>query len=73
MKPFKSSKFSHVTDNWELTVKLFTVKWRKDNAKATSSFRYILRLLKKVVKNSPGMGVDIIQELVNKGKSHVTF
>ena len=41
MRHFRSSNFRHVTDNWELTVKIFTLKWRKDNERATSSFRYI--------------------------------
>ena len=27
---FRSSNFRHVTDNWELTVKIFTLKWEKD-------------------------------------------
>ena len=28
---------AHVTDNWELTVKIFTLKWGKDKERAKSS------------------------------------
>ena len=54
-----------------ITVKIFTVKWGKDNEKATSSFRYISEAIKKVLKNSPCMCVYVIQESVNK-KERVT-
>ena len=40
MRHFGSSNSRHVTDNWELTVKIFTLKWGKDNERATGSFRY---------------------------------
>ena len=70
---FRSSNFRHVTDNWELTVKIFTLKWGKDNERATSSFRYISEAIKKVLINSPCMCVYVIQESVIKGnrKGHV--
>ena len=57
---FRSSNFRHVTDNWELTVKIFTLKWGKDNERATSSFRYISEAIKKVLINSPCMCVYVI-------------
>ena len=38
MRHFRSSYFLHVTDNWQLTVKTFTVKWGKDIERAASSF-----------------------------------
>ena len=53
MRHFRSSNFRHVTDNWGLTVKIFTLKWGKDNERATSSFRYISEAIKKVLKNLP--------------------
>ena len=46
---FRSSNFRHVTDDWELTVKIFTLKWGKDNETATSSYRYISEAIKKVI------------------------
>ena len=52
---FRSSNFRHVTDNWELTIKIFTLKWGKDNKRATSSFTYISEAIKKVLINSPCM------------------
>ena len=57
---FRSSNFRHVTDNWVLTVKIFTLKWGKDNERATSSFRYIVEAIKKVLINSPCMCVYVI-------------
>ena len=68
MRHFRSSNVSHETSNWELTVKIFTLKWGKDNKRATSSFRYVSEAIKKVVKNSPFMCVYVKQESVNKGK-----
>ena len=65
---FRSSNFRHVTDNWELTVKIFTLKWGKDNERATSSFRYILEAIRRVLINSPCMCVYVVQESVNKAK-----
>ena len=56
----RSSNFRHVTDNWELRVKIFTLKWGKDNERATSSFRYISEAIKKVLINSPCMCVYVI-------------
>ena len=41
-------------------VKIFTLKWGKDNEQATSSFRYISEDTKKVLKNSPCMCVNVI-------------
>ena len=41
-------------------VKIFTLKWGKDNERTTSSFRYISEAIKKVVKNSPCMRVNVI-------------
>ena len=63
-----TSNLRHVTSNWELTVKIFTLKWGKDNERATSSFRYVSEAIKKVLKNSPFMCVYVKQESVNKGK-----
>ena len=42
-----SSDFRHVTYNWELKVKIFTLKWEKDNERATSSFMDISEAIKK--------------------------
>ena len=56
----RSSSYRHVTDNWELTVKIFTLKWGKDNERATSSFRYISEAIEKVLINSPCMCVYVI-------------
>ena len=56
MRHFTSSNFRYVTDNWELTVKAFTVKWGKENERATSYFRYISEAIKTVLKNSPYIG-----------------
>ena len=71
---FRSSNFRHVTDNWGLTVKIFTLKWGKDNERATSSFRYISEAIKKVLINLPCMCVYVVKESVNKGeKGHVTY
>ena len=64
MRHFGNSNFYHVTDNLELTVKLFTLKWGKDNERATSSFRYT----SEVVENSPCMCVYVVWESVNRGK-----
>ena len=47
---------------------MFTLKWGKDNKRATSSFRYVSEAIKKVLKNSPFMCVYVKQESVNKGK-----
>ena len=33
---FRSSYFRHVTDNWELTVKIFTLKWEKNYERANN-------------------------------------
>ena len=43
MRGFRSSNFCPVTDNWELTVKIFTLKCVKDNQKEQHvlQFRYI--------------------------------
>ena len=49
-------------------VKIFTLKWGKDNERTTSSFRYISEAIKKVLINSPCMCVYVILESVNKGK-----
>ena len=68
MRHFRSSNFRHVTSNWELTVKIFTLKWGKDNERATSSFRYVSEAIKKVLKNSPFMYVYEKKESLNKGK-----
>ena len=47
MRPhFRGSFSRRVTDNSELTVKIFTLKWGKDNERATSSFRYISEAIK---------------------------
>ena len=56
---FRSSNF-YVTGNWELTVKIFVLKWGKDNERATSSFRYISEAVKKVLLNSPCMCLRFI-------------
>ena len=42
-----SINFRHATDNWEWTIKIFTLKWGKDNETATSFFRYISEAIKK--------------------------
>ena len=60
MKHFRSSNVCHVTDNFELTVKIFTLKRGKDNERATSSFRYVSEAINKVLKNSPCMCVYVI-------------
>ena len=60
MRYFGRSHFRHVTDNRQLTVKIFTLKWGKDNERTTSSFRYISEAIKKVLKNSPCMRVNVI-------------
>ena len=52
---FRSSNFRHVTDNWELMVKIFTLKWGKDDERTTSSFRYVSEAIKNILKNSPCM------------------
>ena len=41
-------------------VKVFTLKWRKDNERAASSFRYTSEAIKKVLKNSLCMCVYVI-------------
>ena len=47
MRPhFRGSFSRRVTDNSELTVKIFTLKWGKDNERAKSSFSTFQRLLK---------------------------
>ena len=47
MRPHFTGSFSRrVTDNSELTVKIFTLKWGKDNERATSSFRNISEAIK---------------------------
>ena len=38
---------AQVTDDWELTVEIFTLKWAKDNERTTSSFRYISEAIKR--------------------------
>ena len=68
MRHFITSNLRHVSSNWELTVKVFTLKWGKGNKKATSSFRCVSEAIKKVLKNSPFMCVYVKQESVNKGK-----
>ena len=40
--------------------KIFTLKWGKDNERATSSFMYISEAINKVLKNSPCMCVYVI-------------
>ena len=57
---FRSSNFRHVTDNWESTLKIFILKWWKDNERATSSFRYISEAIEKVLINSPCTCVYVI-------------
>ena len=42
-------------------VKIFTLKWGKDNERTTSSFRYISEPIKKVLKNSPCMCLRYIE------------
>ena len=44
---FRSSDFGHVTDNWELTAKIFTLKWGKDNEGQQVLLGTIQRLLKR--------------------------
>ena len=67
---FRSSNFRHVTDNWELTVKIFTLKWGKDNERATSSFRYISEAIKKVLINSPCICIDMIcSDILHKAEN----
>ena len=56
----RSSNFRHVTDNWELTVKIFTLKWGKENERATSCFGHIAEAIKKALINSPCMIVYVI-------------
>ena len=47
MRPhFRGSFSRRVTDHSELTVKIFALKWGKDNERATSSFRYISEAIK---------------------------
>ena len=48
--------FPRVTDDGELTVKIFTLKWGKDNERATSSFRYI----SEAVSPLPVLGTTLI-------------
>ena len=49
--------FPRVTDNCELTVKIFTLKWGKDiNERATSSFRCI----SEPVHPRPVLGTTLI-------------
>ena len=60
MSHFRSSNVRYVNDNREITVKIFTLKWGKDNERATSSFRYISEAIKKVLINSPCMCVYVI-------------
>ena len=57
-----------MTDDWELTVEMFTLKWGKDNGRAKCSFRHISEAIEKVLKNSACMCVYVILESVNKGK-----
>ena len=47
---------------------MFTLKWGKDNGRATCSFWYISEAIEKVLKNSACMCVYVILESVNKGK-----
>ena len=58
MSAFEKLKFSS-RENIYL-VKIFTLKWGKDNERATSSFRYISEAIKKVLINSPCMCVYVI-------------
>ena len=53
--------FPRVTDNWELTVKIFTLKWGKDNERATISFRYI----SETVPPLPVLGTTLIDSWMN--------
>ena len=48
--------FPRVTDDGELTVKIFTLKWGKGNERATSSFRYI----SEAVHPLPVLGTTLI-------------
>ena len=41
-------------------IKIFTLKWGKDNERATSSSRYISEAIKKILKNSPCMSLYVI-------------
>ena len=63
MRYLRSSNFCHVTNNWELTVKIFTPKWGKNNERATCSFMYI----SEAIYRSPCMCVYVMYELVKKG------
>ena len=56
----RSSNFRHVTGNWELPVKIFTLKLGKDNERAKSSFGHISEAIKKVLINSPCMSVYVV-------------
>ena len=48
--------FPRVTNDGELTVKIFALKWGKDNERATSSFRYI----SEAVPPLPVLGTTLI-------------
>ena len=61
MRHSRSSNFHHVTDN------ISTLKWGKDNGRATRSFRCISEAIGKVLKNSPCMCVYVILEHVLLG------
>ena len=56
---FRSSNFDHVTANWELTVKMLSLKWGKDNEREASSLRYFSEVIKKVLKNQPCQEVSL--------------
>ena len=56
----RSSNFRHVTVNWELTVKIYTLKLGKDIERAKSSFGHISEAIKKVLINSPCMSVYVV-------------
>ena len=60
MRHIRSSNFRQVTDDCELTVKIFTVRWVEDNEREPSSFSYISEAFKEVLKNSPCMCVYVI-------------
>ena len=64
--------FPRVTDNWELTVKIFTLKWGKDNERATSSFRCI----SEAVHPLPVFGTTVdwlLTEEVTMRNEHMCF
>ena len=55
-------------------VKVFTLKWGKDNERATSSFRYISEAIKKVLKK---IALYVCLRYIGIGKywekGHVTY